>query len=309
MQATFKPADGVGRKAGRQRATDVAGLGRTRALAFVVPALILIGVFLVFPALWTLYLGVLRYSLTGSTAAAPVFVGLQNYIDALTDPRFGNALVITIAFVMISAVLGQTALGFGIAWKLRETGAWTRGVVQAVILLAWILPGSVVVFLWQALLNREDGTLNALLHTAGASWMTDHPLGVIIVFNVWRGTAFSMLLFTAALGAVPKSQLETARLAGATPLRQLRDVVFPHIRGHILTNTLLITLWTFNDFTPFMLTGGGPDNRSETLPVYIYRTSIEGGQLGYGSAISLLMLLANLVLALFYLRLLRRRTL
>ena len=96
-----------------------------------------------------------------------------------------------------------------------------------------------------------------------------------------------MLLFSAALGAVPPSQLETARLAGASTLQQFRDVVFPHIRGHILTNTLLISLWTFNDFGPYLLTAGGPDHATETLPVFIYLRALYGGELGYGSAISL----------------------
>lgn len=275
---------------------------------FVAPALALIAAFLVFPALWTLYLGVLKYDLAGTNAAAPEFVGLGNYTDALTDPRFGNSLLITLVFVLGSAVIGQGVLGFALAAVLRRAAGWVRTCVHALVLLAWILPGTVVVFLWQALLDRRDGTLNAILDTPGAAWTLDHPLATIIVFNVWRGTAFSMLLYSAALSAVPRTQLETARLAGAGPLRTLRDVTLPHIRGHVLTNTLLITLWTFNDFAPYMLTGGGPNHASETLPVYVYRTSIEGGELGYGSAISLLMLLINLVIALFYLRLLRRRS-
>ena len=130
----------------------------------------------------------------------------------------------------------------------------------------------------------------------------------IIVFNTWRGTAFSMLLFSAALGAVPPSQLETARLAGAGAGQQFRDVVFPHIRGHILTNTLLISLWTFNDFSPYLLTAGGPNHATETLPVFIYNEApSRAAQLGYGSAISLIMLVINLVIALCYIRLLRER--
>jgi multiple sugar transport system permease protein len=298
----------AGNTPGRGPAQDVAGLGVARAVAFVLPALALIAAFLVFPALWTLYLGVLKYDLTGTNAAAPEFVGLGNYRDALTDPAFGNSLLLTVAFVLVSAVIGQGTLGFALAWVMRRAALWVRTVVNGLVLLAWILPGTVVVFLWQALLDRQDGTLNALLHTPGASWTLDHPLATIVVFNIWRGTAFSMLLYSAALSAVPTSQLESARLYGAGPLRQLRDVVLPHVRGHVLTNTLLITLWTFNDFTPYMLTGGGPNHESETLPVYVYRTSIEGGQLGYGSAISLIMLVINLVIALFYLRLLRRRS-
>ena len=79
------------------------------------------------------------------------------------------------------------------------------------------------------------------------------------------------------------------------------------LRGAPALNTLLITLWTFNDFSPYLLTGGGPNRESEILPVYIYKEAIIGGQLGYGSAISLLLLLANLVIALAYVRLLRTR--
>jgi multiple sugar transport system permease protein len=116
-----------------------------------------------------------------------------------------------------------------------------------------------------------------------------------------------MLLFSAALNAVPPSQLETARLAGADTFAQFRDVVFPHIRGHVLTNTLLISLWTFNDFSPYLLTAGGPNHASETLPVYIYNSALYSGELGYGSAISLIMLLINLLIAVFYLRLLKDR--
>jgi multiple sugar transport system permease protein len=99
-----------------------------------------------------------------------------------------------------------------------------------------------------------------------------------------------------------------ARLAGARPWQQLRDVVLPTIRRHILTNTLLITLWTFNDFTPYLLTAGGPNNESQTLPIFIYRTALLGQQrLGYGSAFSLLLLIANLIIAVIYIRLLRAR--
>jgi multiple sugar transport system permease protein len=118
-----------------------------------------------------------------------------------------------------------------------------------------------------------------------------------------------MLLYSAALTGVPPSQLATARMFGANSWQQLRDVVFPHIRGHILTNLLLISLWTFNDFTPYQITAGGPNGQSAILPVYIYQTALFDGQMGLGAAISLLMLLINLVVALVYLRLLRERRL
>ncbi|WP_219463791.1 carbohydrate ABC transporter permease [Nonomuraea rhizosphaerae] len=286
---------------------DAAGLGKARAAAFVLPALVLIGVFLVFPALWTIYLGLTDYRLTGLAAADPQVVGLDNYTDALTDPRFLTSLWLTVAYVGGSAVIGQAGLGFTLAWILRGRTGPVRRAVEGVVLLSWILPSTVVGFLWFALLDRDDGTLNALLHTPGLAWLLDHPLLSIIVFNVWRGTAFSMMLYSAALENVPPSHLETARLAGAGVPQQLRDVVLPLIRRHVLTNLLLISLWTFNDFTPFVLTGGGPEGRSEILPVYVYNIALKGGELGAGAAVSFLILLINLIFALAYLRLLRGR--
>lgn len=301
------PAPAVPRRDRSADDGDVAGLGRRRATAFVAPAMLLIAVFLVFPALWTLYLGLTNYRLTGSAARHPRFVGLDNYTDALTDERFLNSLGLTLVFVFGSAVVGQSLLGFAVAWTLTRVPKAVRSLVEFFVLLAWIIPSSVTTFLWVALLDRSGGTLNALLGTPGTAWLLDHPMGSIIAFNIWVGTAFSMLLFSSALASVPPSQLESARMAGAGAGAQLRDVVFPHIRGHLLTNTLLITLWTFNTFTPYLLTAGGPENRSEILPVFIYRLALKDGALGQGAAVSLIMIVINLVLALVYLRLLRQR--
>ncbi|MDA0636256.1 sugar ABC transporter permease [Nonomuraea sp. MCN248] len=291
----------------RGYSSDAAGLGRLRAGAFVAPALALIAVFLVFPALWVIYLGLMNYRLTGIAAAEPQFVGLDNYLKALTDPGFWNSTVLTFQFVLGSAVIGQVVLGFTLAWLMRNRRGALKSVVEGVVILAWILPSAVVAFLWVALLDRDSGTLNAMLGIPGFAWLLDHPMLSIILFNTWRGTAFSMMLYGAALGNVPPSHLESARLAGASGWQQLRDVVFPHIRGHILTNLLLISLWTFNDFGPFLLTAGGPENKTEILAVYVYKTALQSGDLGYGAAISTIILLINLVVAIFYLRLLRRR--
>jgi multiple sugar transport system permease protein len=269
--------------------------------------MVLIAVFLVFPALWTLYLGVTDYRLTGIAASAPRFVGVDNYTSALGDGEFHRSLWLTLQFVVGSAIIGQSLLGFTVAWVMRDRKGPVRRLVEAMILLAWILPGSVIAFLWIALLDRDAGTLNALLGTPGTAWLLDHPMPCIIIFNIWRGTAFSMMLYAAALGNVPPSHLETARLAGAATWQTLRDAVFPRIRGHILTSLLLISLWTFNDFTPFLITAGGPDGRSEIMSVYIYRTALGDGRLGFGAAISLIMLLINLVVALVYMRSLRER--
>ncbi|HET6212674.1 MAG TPA: sugar ABC transporter permease [Micromonosporaceae bacterium] len=288
--------------------TDVVGLGRLRAVGFVAPALALVGIFLIFPALWTLYIGATNFRLTGASARSPAFVGLANLQRALTDDTFYRSLWLTLVFVLGSAVIGQNGLGFTLAWAMRDVHRWVKRTLEALVLLAWILPSSVVAFLWIAMLDRDGGTVNELLgRTPGVAWLIQYPMAGIVIFNIWRGTAFSMMLYSAALSSVPPSHLETARLVGATGAQTLRDVVFPHIRRYTLSNTLLITLWTFNDFTPFLLTAGGPNHRSEIIAAYIYNTAIVGGDMGYSGAISLLVLLINLLMALVYLRAARVR--
>jgi multiple sugar transport system permease protein len=281
-------------------------LGRAGATGFVAPALGLIGVFLIFPALWTIYLGLTDYRLFGIQAAEPQFVGTQNFTQTISDPQFANALKVTLIFVLGSALIGQMVLGFLLAWRFHGWTSVLRKVVESLVIVAWIIPSSVVAFLWIAFLDGESGTLNHLfgLHV---DWLIHHPLLSIIVFNTWRGTAFSMLLFGAALNNVPPSHLETSRIAGASGWQQLRDIVLPSIRGHILTNMLLISLWTFNDFGPYLITAGGPNFATELLPIYVYRNAFSYGALGLGAAISTIMLAINLVLALVYLRLLRER--
>lgn len=299
MTSRQVPARVQGRSSspGRVRATDAAGLGIARAIGFVMPALVLIAVFLLFPALWTIYLGLTDYRLTGLAAIATEFVGLDNYRRALADPSFWDSLRITLIFVVVSGILGQTMLGFALAWALRGLRGTARGILETLVLTAWVIPGSVQAFLWLALLDRRSGTLNELLGTSGHAWLIENPLSMIILFNIWAGAAFSMQLFSSALTTIPPSQLEGARLAGAGTFAQLRDVVLPSLRGHILTNVLLITLWTFNSFGPYLLTAGGPNGRTSVLSVYIYQTAIPGGQLGMGAALSVIMLVINLVIA------------
>jgi multiple sugar transport system permease protein len=292
----------------RRRVRDSSGLGVARAVAFVSPALLLVGLFLVFPALWTIYIGITDYALTGPSSLSPQVVGLGNFMEALDDALFTNALWLTLVFVLGSAVIGQNLLGFALAWLLRGARPALRRVVESLVLLSWILPSVVVAYLWIAVLDRDGGTLGALLGSPGTAWLVEYPMASLVIFNTWRGTAFSMLLYGSALAAVPPSQLETARSVGASGWQTVRDVVFPHIRGHVLTNTLLISLWTANDFTPFLLTAGGPNHESETLPVFIYQQAIASGRLGYAAAISVLLLLVNLVVAGLYLLLLRRRS-
>ncbi|WP_322799178.1 sugar ABC transporter permease [Thermoflexus sp.] len=284
-------------------------------LAFLLPALGFVLVFLVFPSLWVLQISLTNQTLTGEAALSPQWVGLANF-QALFDPEtwmirgyFGNALRNTVLFVIGSALIGQAGLGLALAWAFHRRRGWLREVVYTLVILAWIIPDVVVAFMWVAYLDRDQGTLNAVLAALGLSrvdWLIEHPLFSAIVFNIWRGTAFSMLLFSSALATLPPSYLEAAAVAGANAWQAFRDIILPSIRGHIVTDLILITLWTFNTFTPYLITGGGPTFRSEVVSIYTFRIAFQHFEFGRGAAVAVVMMFINLVLALIYLRVLRR---
>lgn len=280
-------------------------LGIGAATAFLTPSLLFIGVFLLIPAFWTLFLGLTDYKLVGIEALNPSFIGLDNFEKALKDPQFLSSLKLTIIYVLGSAIFGQALLGFILAWVLNELSPRIRNIVEFIVIFSWIVPGSVVAFLWFAFFNKEEGTLNAIFGV-NIDWLLDYPMLSIIIFNIWRGTAFSMLLFSAAIASIPKSYLEVARVAGASKLQQLRNIVLPSARSYILTNLLLITLWTFNDFGPYLLTGGGPGGQTQILPIFIYDSALRYLDFGYGSAIAAIMLLLNFIVSLIVLRMSRK---
>jgi multiple sugar transport system permease protein len=291
-------------------------LSKRIGLGFLAPALIFVGIFLLFPFIWVFIISFSNRTLTGATALNPSFIGLDNYIRLFDFSRwmrpgeFGNALRITLYFVLGSAILGQVPLGLGIALAFHRRRGLIRETVFSLATLAWILPGVAVAFAWIAYLDRDFGTFNTILQGLGlgkVDWYFEYPLASIILFNIWRGTAFSMLLFSAALGSIPPSYWETAEVAGASVWQRFRDVILPLILPHIFTDLILITLWTFNVFTPYLITGGGPFFQSETVSIYTYRVAFKFLEFGRGGAIAVIMMLINFVLAVGYLLSLRRQ--
>lgn len=284
-------------------------ISRRAAWAFSAPALALVLVFLAAPALWVIAIGLTDLTLTSVGPAS--FVGLSNFTRILDDHFFWNALKVSLAFVVGSGILGQAGLGLFLAVLLHgERGRW-KSLISGAAVFAWILPEVVVAYCWAAYLDGDAGLLNKILSMAGLApvqWLQSHALVSIIIFNTWRGTAFSMLLFTAAISSIPPSYLETAETLGASAFNKFKDIILPLIRGTILTDLILITLWTFNVFTPYLLTRGGPSFSTELLPVFIYRTAFLGTfKLGYGSAAATVMLMINLGLGVFYLLAGRKR--
>lgn len=268
------------------------------------------------PFFWIAAVSFTNRSLTGATAANPEFVGLENYLrmfnpETFLNPgQFGSSLLITGQFVFWSAIVGQAVLGLALAWFFYGRTGWIKETVQTLAIIAWIIPDVVVAFAWSAFLDYNNGTLNRILGAFGfeqIDWLLGVPLLSIIMFNAWRGAAFSMLLFSSALGSIPPSYMETAEVTGASGWQKFRDIIVPLIRTHIVTDLILITLWTFNTFTPFLLTGGGPAFRTEVVSILTYRVAFRFFDFGSGSAIGMMMMIINLAFALIYLSMLRKR--
>jgi multiple sugar transport system permease protein len=289
----------------------------TRAGAlFLTPAALLVGLFVIIPFFWVIIVSFTNRTLLGTTALNPDFVGLQNYI-ALFNPdtfftrgQFGFSLILTIQFVLLSALLGQALLGLLLAWLSQSVPPAVKSGLQTAVIAAWILPEVVIGFAWFAFLDYDNGTFNTILRSLGlppGDWLLQQPFLVIVFFNTWRGAAFSMMLFNSAFQSIPPSYFQAADVAGATSWQKLRDIAMPLIRGHVVTDLILITMWTFNVFTPFLLTNGGPSYRTEILSIYTYRVAFKDFEFGKGAAVGVVIMLINLAFALVYLRIARKK--
>jgi multiple sugar transport system permease protein len=270
-----------------------------------VPAILLLVVFFAGPLVYSLYSSFTNLALTGS--ATVEFVGLDNFDHMIHDASFWHSLLLTLVFTVGSAVIGQNTLGLLIAMLLRNSGRITRGVVMGLVIAAWTVPETVAGFCWYAFLNRE-GTLNHILGWFGMdqNWLYTTPMLAVILANVWRGTSFSMLVYSAALSEVPPELQEAASMDGASAFQRLRYVTLPLIRRSIVTNLMLITLWTLAAFgLIYVMTGGGPGTASQTTPLYMYQQSFKFYQLGYGTAMALVLLLIGAIFSLSYVKLIK----
>ncbi|MEV8147427.1 sugar ABC transporter permease [Arthrobacter sp. NPDC080073] len=260
------------------------------------------------PVAWSFYASFTNAALSGKAALSPQWVGLDNYARMLTDSVFPLSAWLTVVFVAVSAILGQNVLGLLIALLMTRSGGTTASLVGTVVVASWILPEIVAAFAAYAYFS-QDGTLNQLLGmigVQGANWLYAFPMAAIILANIWRGTAFSMLVYRAALSQVPRDVSEAALMDGARGWQRLAFITLPIIRGSIATNLMLTTLQTLAVFTLiWVMTAGGPSNASTTLPVLAYQEAFKLGDIGYGTAIASVLILIGMVFGAVYVRLIR----
>jgi multiple sugar transport system permease protein len=283
-------------------------------ILFMAPAFLIITVFMLGPAFWAVYSSFTNMSLTGAGAATPQWVGLQNFVQILHDGEFFNAFRVSLTYLVGSALIGQAVLGLLLAMLMRHRQRAFKAILGAIIITAWVIPDVVAGFLWSSFFAGgpqsvlAPGLLNSVIASFGLpqhAWLQDYPMASIIVANTWRGTAFSMLLYASALEGIPPELLEAASIDGAGLWARIRHITLPLIKGSIATDLLLITLATLSDFTLVFVLTGGSNLSTELLTIYQYRQAFQFYQLGYGSAISLLILVVGAILSLLYIRVLR----
>lgn len=306
--ATAAPGPGTGEAGGaNRRPSGPAPWVRSllRGLP-VLPSVILLLVFLAGPIGYCIYYAFTNMQLTGSSSTS--FIGFDNFTRAFKDPDFINSVKLTLVFVIGSAVIGQNTLGLALAVLMEKASQPIRSLTSTVVISAWILPEVVAGYLMYAFFYQQ-GSLNSILHFLGLprqNWLYTLPILAACLANVWRGTAFSMMVFSAALNDVPQELLEAAEVDGANAWQRLWRVTLPVIRRSIMTNLMLITLQTLSVFgLIFTMTNGGPGNKSETLPIFMYQQAFQNSLIGYGTAIALVLLVVGALFSVVYIRLLK----
>jgi raffinose/stachyose/melibiose transport system permease protein len=242
-------------------------------------------------------------AVAGAFMLWPTWVGLQNYVDVLTDPElrapFLHAGVLVVFFSLIPVLVGLVLAGLMSRTALRGAGFF-----RTVLFLPQVIAMTVVAIAWNDI-YAPQGVLNDVLRAVGLDGLTRAWLGesgtalaAVGVVGTWVGTGLCVVLFLAGLSKVPRELYEAARLDGAGPVSEFLAVSLPAVRGEIavaLTLTIVAALRTF-DLVYILTPGGGPGN-STTVPSYeVYYRSFERGQVGTGVTIALLLTAVILLL-------------
>lgn len=239
------------------------------------------------------------------------FIGFSNYESLFVSKSFYHSIIITLIFLVLSAIIGQAFLGLVLAVVLDTLNRVFKGVVVTSILLAWATPQVTGGILWSSTLSGTPPGVVPLL----MSWLGLHPvnfLGIhyalfsVVISNIWLGLAFSLLIFLAGMQSINPSIVKASIIDGAGPLRRFFAITIPLLKNSILMDLIMITLFTFGTFTMvYTLTGGGPSSSTEILTVYQYYTAFSFFDIGLGSAIGVVIILLAVILSAIYLRLVK----
>ena len=238
------------------------------------------------------------------------FVALDNYVRALNDERFWTSVLHTAIYVVVT-VPGALLAGLGLA-LLANLPFRVKWPVRLGLLLPWALPlvFSGLIFRW--FFDYQQGIVNDLLARVGIeplAWLTDPSLAraAICIAIVWKSSSFVALMLLAGLQTIPRELYEAAEVDGATRWQKFVAITLPMLRPAIMVALIFRTITAIQTFDiPYAMTGGGPGDSTETLAMYIQKTTLDFLDFGYGSALATLMFVLSLVATSGYLSYTRR---
>lgn len=279
----------------RRRRFAAAGAGRRSetisAYTFVLPGFALYALIMLYPAVQTLLLSLRDWKIT--PGAESPWVGLDNYVRAFADPVFLNSLINAVVYTVVTVPL-QIIIGLFLA-SLLDSKLPGRVAYRVLFYLPVVTSWVVVSLLFRYIFSSNEGLANFVtvdfLHLANEniSWFQGRWTGLIAIsaLGVWKGIGWSMIIFLAALTAVPKELHEAASIDGAGVLGRFRYVSMPAIRTALAVVVILLVIGGFNVFISVLLmTGGGPGNETQVPLTYMYDQAFKYLDFGYGSAIS-----------------------
>ena len=298
MSATLVPKTATTHaRAARLRGGTTSARSEARAARlFILPALVLMVMFLVIPVLLSFTLGFTNARLGAATS--PEFVGFTNFLRALRDdPTFWDALRNIAVFVLVVVPL-QGGLALALAVLINQK---LRGITAFRVLFFMPVVTSMVVvaMLWKFMYQRE-GLINSLFGF-DVDWLNDPStaLPAVIVMSVWQGVGFHMIIWLAGLQTINQELYEAASIDGASPWQQFRQVTLPGLRPTLVFVFITITISAFSLFVQIdVMTSGGPTNATTTLVYHIIQMGSGRGDVGYASALSLIFFVIVLMVTL-----------
>jgi multiple sugar transport system permease protein len=277
---------------------------------FLFPAITILSIFLLFPLMWNIYISLHDVSIL-TIIKEWEFVGFENFDNIFADSNFYNSLKVTLVFV-IGTVLFQFGIGLLIALLLNQQ-IKASGLFRTLFIIPWTVSTVITGFSFKFLFDDNFGIINygiELLGLESFQWFSDTSLAIwiIIIANTWYGTPFTILFLTAGLLSINPTLYEAAIIDGATKFRRFLYITLPLLKPFILTNLILVTVWTINFFDlQLIMTNGGPLFSTTTISLYMYKQAFEFGYFSEGAAVGILLIIMNIVIAFAYLRLFAER--
>jgi len=285
---------------------------RWRSLAWVLPALVLLLVFVYYPIVDNLRLSLFSWN---AFSVRPTFVGLDNYRTAFGDPVFWQALRNNVVFAVVSLVC-QVGFSLVLAAVLEEfVHQRLRGILRTIYFIPAVISITVAGILFSFLYNPRIGLVNRLLEAVGLgawqhSWLGEPgtAMGSIIAMSQWQSIGYTAILFVVAIQRIPSEMHEAAKVDGAGPVRRFFSVTVPMVREMTTLITILTISGAFLVFNEVMvMTGGGPSNSSQVLGTWLYRNAFLNDDMGYASAIATVIFLITLTVGAVQIQVSRRR--